>query len=78
MFQKHFDSEGGCEHHYKLSFRQQLSSELVSALLFPFLLIMVRIKRFLDVKVMGVEVAMHVKDCEVKVCMDKVCSDKVR
>ena len=31
--------QGECEHHYQLSFRQQLSSELVSALLFPFLLL---------------------------------------
>ena len=37
---------------------------------------MVRV--ILEVKVMDVEVAMHVRDCQVKACMDKVCSDKVR
>ena len=38
MSQKRFDSEEGCD---QLSFRQHLSSELVSALLFPFLLLLV-------------------------------------
>ena len=39
--QKRSVQEGECEYHYQLSFRQQLSSELVSALLFPFLLLLV-------------------------------------
>ena len=32
---------------------------------------------YLEVKVMDVVVAMHVKGIQVKVCMDKVCLDKV-